>query len=106
VVARDGDHGDGGVAQAIHLTREVRPGSVVEPVSVEEIAGDQQRVGAFLDRQIDQVRERGARGEAELLDGCPVVAGEPAHRAVEVDVGCVDELHSELSILRLGPDGR
>jgi hypothetical protein len=93
VVARDRDHWDLGVAQTVHLPREVGSRAEVRPVSVEEITGDQERVGLLVDRQIDEVCERCARGEAQLLDGRSVVASESPHGAIEVDVGCVNEFH-------------
>ena len=61
------------------------------PRPVEEIAGDDDERDPLFDRQAHQVVERLAGRLTHRLDRRSLVANEPDHRAVEVDIGCVNE---------------
>jgi hypothetical protein len=94
VVAGDRDDRDAGLAQPPDLADVEQRGVEVAPRAVEDVAGDQDECDPLLERQVDEVRQRPPRCSPELLDGRAVVGGEPEHRAVEVDVGGVEELHA------------
>ena len=92
VVAADQEDRDAGVAEPGHLLAEEEPGVVVVPVAVVEVADDQDERDLLLDRQPDEVLQRPPGRPPALLDRRPLVAVEPPLRAVEVDVGGVEEL--------------
>ena len=71
--------------------RQVEPGVVVAPVAVVEVAGDEHEVDAAVERQIDHPLERPPRRAADPLDGRVLVLLQAPQRAVEVDIGGVEE---------------
>jgi hypothetical protein len=79
--------------KAAQLRREIQAGVEVRPVAVEDVAGDQHEIGRALDGEVDDVGEGAAGGVAHLFGGSAVVEFEAAQRAVEVNVGAVDEAH-------------
>ena len=94
VVAAHDHDGHVRLAQARHLGDEEEARRVVLPRPVEDVAREQEHVRALLDAERDQVLERATRGSPEALHRCALVAIEAAERAVDVEVGRVDDLQS------------
>ena len=91
VISGDGDHGDAGLAEADHLRHEVEARPMVLPVSVVEVAGNQDEGHRLVDGQLHEVFQGPAAGLADLVDRGAFVALQPSQRAVQVDVGGVKE---------------
>ena len=102
VVARHRDHGDAGPWP--------RPGDLGQPqlgrdaheVAVEQVAGQQQRVGLTVDGQRHQALDGGPR---RLLDPLAHLAREGARRGVEMAVGCVNDAEGTPRTDRPTPEG-
>ena len=84
---------DAGLVEPSHLAHEEAPGVEVAPGPVVEVAGDDDEVDREFDGLIDQAREGVPCGIAQKLDRRVLVGGKAAQRAVEMDVGGVDESH-------------
>ena len=80
-----------------HLLAEEEAGAEVDPVAVIDVAGKQDQVHRPFEGQVHQGDERLSRGAAQPLDGRALVAVQPLERAVDVQVGCVDEFQAETS---------
>ncbi len=91
VVAADAEHADAGAGEARGFLREELAGAPVLPLAVEQVAGDQHERHLFAQREIDQVGVGGARGGADAVGGRVGVRLQPTQRAVDVQVGGVDE---------------
>ncbi len=85
--------GDRRFAEANHLFAKDETRVVALPIAVVEIAGDQDEVDRSLDGEIDHVLEGLARGVAHFFGGRARIVGQPGHRAVEVNVCCMEEFH-------------
>jgi hypothetical protein len=91
VVAADGEDLDLRLGQPAHLCGEEQSGAEIRPVTVVDVAGDQQEIDFFLDRQIDEAPEGSAGGGADEFGGGGGIGLQPAQRAVEMEVGRVQE---------------
>ena len=67
--------------------------AVVPPVGVIQVAGDDDERDILGDRQVDQVGERSARAVLNDVLGHAAAAGKAGQRAVQVNIGGVQELH-------------
>ena len=92
MISGDGDHGDAGLAEADHLRHEIQARPMVLPVSVVEVAGNQDEGRRLVDGKLDEVLQGPAAGLADFVHRRAVVALQAAQRAVEVDVGRVKKL--------------
>ena len=93
VVAIGDDNGNPGLAQRAELALEEHCRLEVVPVPIVEIPSDDDERDGFLDRHADKSLERTTGCAPDLFNWCPVVTGESPHRAVQVNVGTVQELH-------------
>ena len=55
---------------------------------------------ALFDAQVDQIHERTARGAADLVSRSRLVARQTVQRAVEVQIGGVNQLHARRDVPR------
>jgi hypothetical protein len=106
VIAADPHDAHARLAQPHHALAEEEPGRVVAPAAVEEVARQEQELRALGEAELDQTIERTARGTAQLGHGRTLVALEPDERAVEVQIGRVNELRHGGSLLPPGEPGR
>ena len=93
VVAQQQVDGDARGIQASHLPGKVDAGVEVLPVAVVQVAGNDHEVHLLRDGLGDQVVEGITCCCAEQLRRGILVGGQSRQRAVEVDVGGVDESH-------------
>ena len=100
VVAIQQIDGNPGLSQSSHLPDEEESGVEVLPVAVVDVAGNDHEVDGFIQGDVHQLHEGIARGSAQLLGWCIGIRGQPAKRAVQVQVSGVNELHSVLLQLR------
>ena len=63
------------------------------PIAIVDVAGEEDEVDALGDRHVDQSFQRSASRGAQPRDGRALVAVETAQRAVDVEIGGVDESH-------------
>ena len=78
------------VTQALTFLEEEALGLKREPLSVEEISGDEKRVNVLADGQVYGSFERLARGVAKA---CADRFGAAREGGVQVDIGDVHETH-------------
>lgn len=95
VVAPDHYNRDVGLAQAPKLADHIQAGVVIGPVSVDDVTGDQQQVGVLVQAQIDKRAQRRPGRSAHRLDRRPWVRRQSPHRAIEVNIGSVNESHAD-----------
>ena len=93
VVAGCVDHGDAGIGKPGQFACQDSLGSNGEPLVVEQVAGDQESIGALLKRQVHQCAKRIAACLLKLLAQCRVV---PPKRRVEVNVGRMNKLEGRV----------
>ena len=91
VVAADAEDANARAGEARGLLGEELAGAPVLPGAVEQIPGDQDEGDALCEGEIDQVGVGGAGGVADALGGGVGVGFEAAQRAVDVQVGGVEE---------------
>jgi hypothetical protein len=93
VVATDGDEGDRGrgAGEASELGDEELAGAPVLPLTVIEIAGGHDEGDVLRDGMVDQRDEGVARGGSDARGWRVGVGLEPAQRAVDVQVGAMEE---------------
>ena len=89
------------LVQPAHFAHKEVAGVEVLPIAVVQVAGNDDEVDRRVDGLVDQPRKGVTRGRAQGLHRSVRVRGQPAHRAVEVDVGGVDEFH-EVDELKVG----
>ena len=90
VVAGCVDHGDAGIGKPGQFACQDSLGSNGEPLVVEQVAGDQQRVSVFLDGEVDQ---GGKCLAARVLKALPQRRVVASIGGVEVDVSGVNDAH-------------
>jgi hypothetical protein len=66
-------------------------GVVIRPIAVIEVAGEDDEIDSLGQRELDQAGERLARGPAQRLRWRALVIFQSAKRAVQMDVGGVQE---------------
>jgi hypothetical protein len=91
VVPLHDEDADAGAFEAGQAQVEKDPGVVVAPVAVEDVAGQDHEGRLLVDGELHQALERAAAGDPDRRRGGAVVALEPTQRAVEVQIGRVDE---------------
>ena len=91
MIAGDDEDRDLQVAQPAELAHQIKPGVVIAPIAVVEVARDQDKIDGFLDGKVDQSREGASRRSANPLDGRILIPLEPLERAIEVNIRRVDE---------------
>ena len=101
VVAVDHINGNVALAQPRHLLDEEQPGIEVAPVAVIDIAGDNDEIDRFGLRQIDHPLQGPARRPAQQIDRRAIIGRKADQRAVEMDIGGVDEFHGCLGPIQL-----
>ena len=84
------DDRDPVLLQTPHLPQEEALGLEGEPLPVEEVAGDEDRVDVLADRQVRGPAERFAGG---VTQASAHLLGTARECGVEVDVGDVQEAH-------------
>jgi hypothetical protein len=94
VVAADEHDRDVECAKSRQLRREKEPRRVVPPASIEDVARQEQECSFLFEAEIDEVLEGASRRAAHRRKRCSLVANQSAHRAVDVEVGGVNELHA------------
>jgi hypothetical protein len=88
-------HQDARPRQPAHLLVEKQPGAKILPVIVIEITGDQQKRNILGDGEVDQIPERLPRAVArDILRDSPAPR-EAGKRAIEVNIGGVEEFHEK-----------
>ena len=92
VVAGYDKDDNAGRFQALDLGDKIKTGMVVFPVAVKQIARNQDNVDGLRHRQIDEIFERPSGGLANFGHGRSLVSFQTMQRAVQVDVGGMDEL--------------
>ena len=91
MVAADGDHPDAGAGQPADLPHEKMPGAPVLPVPVEQVAGDDHEIQPLGEREIHRVAQREPRRRADALGRRLRIGLQPAQRAVQVQIGKMQE---------------
>ena len=84
-------HDQAGPGEAAHLVREVQAGAEILPVVVIEVAGDDDEGHVLADGEVDDVGEGAAGAVARDVLRHAVAPRQPGERAVEMDVGGVQE---------------
>ncbi len=84
---------DRALAEALHLAGEKHAGAVVVPVAIVEVARDHDEGHVLVEGKLHHRAEGAAGGVADQRRRRRVGAREAGHRAVEMDVGGVEELH-------------
>jgi hypothetical protein len=87
-------HAHASLPQARQLRGEEQAGRVIAPIAVEHVAGDQQHCGLLFQAQLDQVLERPPRRAAQPVDRRALVPRQAQERAVDVQIGGVNDLHA------------
>ena len=82
---------DPGLGQAAHPPGEIEAGIVVLPIAVIEIAGDKEKGNRLVDGQVDECVKSPSRRPANLGNRRIVVRLKPPERAIEVNIGGVNE---------------
>src|SRR5258708_40205374 len=77
------------------------PRLIIAPVSVVEIAGDDDERDFLLDRCVDQIGEGGSGGRSDSGGGRALLARQPLERRVEENVAGMDE--SKAAHMRFSP---
>jgi hypothetical protein len=93
VIARHDENRNVRLRQPGDLPREKEAGVVILPVAVVDIAGDHHERHLLRDGQVDDAFQRATRGRTEPLHRRTLVSLQPVQRAIEMDVGDVQELH-------------
>ena len=88
-------HEETGPLQPLHLLGEEQAGAVVLPVLIVEIAGDNDERHVLRDREINQGGKRPPRAVPHDLGRNLGPARQPCERAIEMDVGRVQEFHGQ-----------
>jgi hypothetical protein len=65
----------------------------IGPITVIEVAGEDDEIYTLGQRELDQTTKRFPRGPAQRLNWCAFIFIEPAQRAIQVDVSGVQETH-------------
>ena len=91
MVALEEVDGNAELLQSTHGASEIKPCAHIPPVAVEQIARDDEEIDQFVAGELDQIVECGPCRMAHLLGRKPLVASKPRQRAVEVDVGGMEE---------------
>ena len=91
MVAAQEDDAAARLAEPGDLGHEKEARVEIPPVAVEEIASEQEELRAAVEAQLDQAGKRRARGLGDGLVGRAVVTGQAAERAVEMQVGGVND---------------
>ena len=98
VVAVEQVYRDARLAQPPHLAHEEQAGVIVLPIAVVQIAGNHHEVHLLLDGARHQPLKGLARGCAQALGRRVGIGRQADQRAVEVDVGGVDEFHGGVDV--------
>src|SRR3984957_14079681 len=101
MIAVDEIYRDALFCEAAHLLDEEQPRLIIAPVSVVEIAGDDDERDFLLDRRVDQIGKGGSRGRPDSGGGRPLLARQPFERTVEVNVAGMDK--SKAAHMRFSP---
>ncbi len=100
MVAVQQRHLDPAVAQPAQTADEVLTGLVRPPVPVIDVAGDDEQAGLLIDAQLHQVVVGPPRRRPQFGGQAGVAeATEPLERAVEVDVGGMDDSRHQFGAL-------
>ena len=98
VVARNHEDPDPGLVQPGHLLDEVKPGVVVGPVPIIDVARQEHKGDLLADRQLDQVLEGSATRGANPLHRRSLVTLKPVQPAVQMEIRGVKKLdHGHLA---------
>ena len=92
MVSRNCDYGNSCLAESDHLRHEKEARPMVLPVTIVEVAGNQDEGHRLVDGNLDKIFQGPAAGLADFVDGCAFVAFQASQRAVEVDIGGVKKL--------------
>jgi len=91
VIAADDEDADARLVEPLQLGREEARRLHRGLVAVIEIAGDEQRIDALGEREIDDGGQRPARGVADQRREISVAQRQRAQRRIEMDVRRMDE---------------
>ncbi len=91
VIAVKQKDGDLCLRQPAHLLHEEESGLVIAPIAVIEVSSDDDEIDLVLDRLIDEVLERGARGGANPFGRSALLSGQSLKGAVEMGLAGMDE---------------
>jgi hypothetical protein len=84
---------EAGPVEAAHLVREEQAGAVVSPVRVIQVAGDDDERHIARDGEVHQVGKSPAGAVLDDVLWDAATAGQAGQRAVQVDIGGVEEFH-------------
>ena len=101
VIACDEEHAHAGCLKPRHACEEVEPGEVVPQIAVEDVARKHHKPAPLLDGERDQPVEGRAGGAFDAICEILRFAPEPEQRAVQVQVGCMQELEGRHRSLRV-----
>jgi hypothetical protein len=91
VVPGNRKNGDAVFTEPSHLPAQKYSGAEIFPITVVQVACQQNEGDLFFDGQIDEILEGLAAGIAKEFSGCGLVFGQTPQWAVEVHIGCVNE---------------
>jgi len=94
VIAEDQHDADARLAQPGHALGKEKAGAVVPPHTVEDVAGDEHQPAFPIDRERDQVIECLARRVLQPRRLLGRALAQPGQRAVEMQVGRMQEAKS------------
>ena len=100
VIAPDGDHPDTGAGQPADLPHQKMPGAPVLPVPVEQVAGDDHEIQPLGEREIHRVAQCQPRRRADALGRRLRIGLQPAQRAVQVQIGKMQEAEAAHEAIR------
>ena len=102
MIAVDEIYRDALFCQSGDLFDEEQPCLIIAPVSVVEIAGDDDEGDFLIDRCVDQIGEGGSGGRPDWRGGGrALLARQPLERTVEVNIAGMDK--SKAAHMRIAP---
>ena len=85
-------YGNVRLLEPYHLLKEEQACLVVPPITVVEVARDNNKRYAFVERKLHEILKGFTRSYQQFLSGTFIVLSQPAERTVQMDIRCVYEL--------------
>jgi hypothetical protein len=91
VVAEEKKDRNRSLRQTPHLSHEKKPGLVIAPISVVEVAHNDEEVYFFLDCVFDEICEGSACRSANPFRRSAILTSQPFQRTIKMDVACMNK---------------
>lgn len=101
VISQHAEHGNAGLTQSAHLPYEEQSRNEVLPVSVVQVARQNDESNSLTNRILNQILKRSSTSAAGLFNGRALITLKPSQGAIEVDIGGVKKSERPTGVLRI-----